>query len=106
VVTPSGVTIIGAPNLASDVPAAASSAYSRNVCAVLAHLIRDGELAIDLTDEIQAGIVVAHAGEVAHPALRRADGGDQGGAPSQPGNAPSPSAPDANQNQNEGGVRV
>jgi H+-translocating NAD(P) transhydrogenase subunit alpha len=80
VVTPGGVTIIGAPNLASDVPAASSSAYSRNVCALLAHIVRDGELAIDLADEIQAGVVVAHGGAVTHPALRKAQPDDGGNA--------------------------
>jgi len=69
IVTDNGVTIIGAPNLASDVPAAASSAFSRNICAVLAHLVSDGELTIDLDDEIAAGIVVTHGGAVVHPAL-------------------------------------
>ena len=69
IVTDNGVTIIGAPNLASEVPAAASSAFSRNICAVLAHLVSDGELTIDLTDEIAAGIVVTHGGAVVHPAL-------------------------------------
>src|SRR6185369_5345447 len=33
IVTDNGVTIIGAPNLASEVPTAASSAFSRNICA-------------------------------------------------------------------------
>jgi H+-translocating NAD(P) transhydrogenase subunit alpha len=66
VVTDGGVTIVGAGNLASDAPSAASAAYSRNVCALLAHLVHDGVLAIDLTDEIQAGIVIAHDGSVVH----------------------------------------
>ena len=77
IVTDNGVTIIGAPNLASEVPTAASSAFSRNICAVLAHLVSDGELTIDLDDEIVAGIVVTHGGAVVHPAL----------APSAPGGA-------------------
>ncbi len=66
VVTAGGVTIVGAGNLASDAPAAASAAYSRNVCALLAHLVHDGALAIDLADEIQAGIVIAHDGAIVH----------------------------------------
>jgi NAD(P) transhydrogenase subunit alpha len=68
IVTDGGVTIIGAPNLPSDAATAASAAASRNICAVLAHLIHDGEIAIDTSDEIQAGIVVAHDGAVVHPA--------------------------------------
>jgi NAD(P) transhydrogenase subunit alpha len=70
VVTEGGVTVVGAGNLAADVPGAASAAFSRNICALLAHLTSGGELAIDLDDEIQAGVVVTHDGAVVHPATR------------------------------------
>ncbi len=69
VVTGNGVTIVGADNLPSTVPAAASAAYSRNISALLLHLIRNGELAIDTGDEIQAGVVIAHDGAVVHPGV-------------------------------------
>jgi len=52
------VTVIGAGNLAAHVPVAASTAYSRNLKAVLASLIHDGELAIDPEDEVHAAIVL------------------------------------------------
>ena len=71
VVTGHGVTIIGAPNLPSTVPTAASSAYSRNISALLLHMVRDGALAIDTSDEIQAGVVIAHGGQVVHPAVAK-----------------------------------
>ena len=58
IVSGNGVTIVGADNLAAEVPTAASSAYSRNMVAVLTHLVRDGQLVLDLDDEITAGIVV------------------------------------------------
>ena len=67
-VTPGGVTVIGAENLASTVPGAASAAYSRNVSSLLLHMTKDGALAIDLDDEIQAGVVIAHGGTVVHKA--------------------------------------
>jgi NAD(P) transhydrogenase subunit alpha len=69
VVTEEGVTVIGAANLASTVPTAASAAYSRNVTALLLHLVRDGSPVVDLTDEIQAGVVITHRGQVVHPAV-------------------------------------
>jgi H+-translocating NAD(P) transhydrogenase subunit alpha len=69
VVTPNGVTIVGAENLAASVPTAASNAYSRNISALLLQLVNEGALKIDTTDEIQAGVVVAHGGEVVHPAV-------------------------------------
>jgi len=69
VVTGNGVTIVGADNLPATVPTAASNAYSRNISALLLYLTRDGALAIDTSDEIQAGVVIAHDGKVVHPGV-------------------------------------
>src|SRR6516162_2089463 len=71
VITENGVTIIGAQNLPASVPAAASSAYSRNMSALLLHMVTEGELKIDTGDEIQAGVVVAHEGQVVNPAVAK-----------------------------------
>jgi NAD(P) transhydrogenase subunit alpha len=67
-VTENGVTVIGAGSLAATVPTAASAAFARNVSALVLHMVTDGELAIDLTDEIQAGVVITHDGAVVQPA--------------------------------------
>ncbi|HEV2374992.1 MAG TPA: NAD(P) transhydrogenase subunit alpha [Streptosporangiaceae bacterium] len=67
-VTGNGVSIVGAANLAATVPGAASTAFARNVTALLLHLVSDGALAIDTSDEIQAGVVITHDGTVVHPA--------------------------------------
>ncbi|NMO55749.1 NAD(P) transhydrogenase subunit alpha [Actinoplanes sp. TBRC 11911] len=64
IVTEGGVTVIGAGNLASTVPGAASTAYGRNVLALLAHLMPDGVLTLDLDDEIQAAVVACHGGQI------------------------------------------
>jgi H+-translocating NAD(P) transhydrogenase subunit alpha len=69
VMTENGVRIIGVGNLPAQVPTAASTAYSHNVVALLAELIHDGALTIDPADEIQAGVVVTHQGQVIHPAV-------------------------------------
>ena len=66
--TPTGVTIVGAGNLPSRLATSASAAYARNVSALLVHLIADGVIAIDLADEIQAGVVITHDGAVVHGA--------------------------------------
>jgi NAD(P) transhydrogenase subunit alpha len=71
VVTDHGVTVIGAGNLPSAMAPAASRAYARNIVALLTHLMRDGSLVIDLADEITAGLVLTHAGEVVNPAVAR-----------------------------------
>jgi NAD(P) transhydrogenase subunit alpha len=63
-----GVTLIGAGNLPSAMAAGASTAYARNITALVTHLVRDGEPAIDLTDEIQTAVVMTSGGEVVNPA--------------------------------------
>jgi proton-translocating NAD(P)+ transhydrogenase subunit alpha len=66
-----GVTVVGAGNLAAQVPAAASTAYARNLRAVLESLIHDGALEIEPQDEVHAAIVLAHAGRLLDPAAGR-----------------------------------
>jgi NAD(P) transhydrogenase subunit alpha len=73
VVTEHGVTIIGASGLPSSMSPAASAMYARNVSALLLNLIKDGALAVDLDDELQAGVVITSGGAVVHPALRPPD---------------------------------
>ena len=68
VVTGNGVTIIGAGNLAASVPGASSAFLARNITALLLHLVKDGALAIDPADEIQAGVVITHDGAVVQAA--------------------------------------
>jgi NAD(P) transhydrogenase subunit alpha len=72
IVTENGVTVVGAANLPSQMAPAASAAYARNISSLLSYMVKDGELAIDLGDELQAGVVITHGGEVVHPALRPA----------------------------------
>jgi NAD(P) transhydrogenase subunit alpha len=72
VVVGDGVTIIGAGSLPSQVPAAASTAYSHNVSAALRYLLRDGVLAIDTGDELQSAMVLCHAGALRGPEATRA----------------------------------
>jgi H+-translocating NAD(P) transhydrogenase subunit alpha len=59
-----GVTVIGAGNLPSEMAPAASTAYAKNMVALLGLLVKDGALAIDRGDDVQAGIVVTHDGAV------------------------------------------
>ena len=71
IVTGNGVTIIGADNLPATLPTAASNAYSRNITALLEYMTKDGALAIDTSDEIQAGVVIAHDGRVVREDVAR-----------------------------------
>ncbi|GAA3816137.1 NAD(P) transhydrogenase subunit alpha [Streptomyces phyllanthi] len=53
----SGVTLIGAGRLPAAMATAASTAYARNLVALLRHLVRDGELVLDPADEITAALI-------------------------------------------------
>lgn len=59
-----GVRILGPINLPSTLPAHASFMYSRNVVALLSPLIKDGNLTIDLQDDVVGPACVTHDGEV------------------------------------------
>ncbi|HEY2869757.1 MAG TPA: hypothetical protein VGJ11_09605, partial [Gaiellales bacterium] len=58
------VTIVGQLNLPAGMPLHASQMYARNIGAVREHLVHDGELAIDLDDEINADAIITHGGRV------------------------------------------
>ncbi len=59
-----GVTIMAPLNLAASVPVHASQMYSRNVTAFLSLLIKDGELNIDMSDDVIGPSCVTHEGQV------------------------------------------
>jgi len=61
-----GVTIIGHPNMPAATPADASLLYARNIQALLLSLLAEGEVVLNLEDEILAGALLTHNGEVRH----------------------------------------
>jgi NAD(P) transhydrogenase subunit alpha len=69
-----GVFIMSPLNLAATVPVHASQLYSRNVTAFLSLLIKDGELNIDMTDDVVGPSTVTHKGEYVHPRVAAALG--------------------------------
>jgi NAD(P) transhydrogenase subunit alpha len=58
-----GVTILAPTNLAATVPVHASQLYSRNVTAFLSPMIKDGELRIDMSDDVVGPSCVTHQGQ-------------------------------------------
>jgi NAD(P) transhydrogenase subunit alpha len=64
-----GVTVIGTSNLAASMPSDASRLYARNLQALLFLLVVDGAVKLDLEDEIVAGALLTHQGEVRHPEI-------------------------------------
>jgi H+-translocating NAD(P) transhydrogenase subunit alpha len=65
-----GVTIIGPANIASTVPFHASQMYARTVTSYLLHLAKDGQLKLDLNDELTRGPLVTRDGQVVHEVVK------------------------------------
>jgi H+-translocating NAD(P) transhydrogenase subunit alpha len=65
-----GVKIIGPLNLPASLPYHASEMYARNLFNLLKPAIPKGELAIDWSDEVFAGAVLTHDGQIKHEATR------------------------------------
>lgn len=62
-----GVVILGPVNLPSMLPSHASQMYSKNISHFLLHLVRDGKLHLDFTEEIANETCVTHEGKVRNP---------------------------------------
>ncbi len=65
-----GVTILGPANLPATVPYHASQMYARNIVTFLKHLVKDGKLTIDTTDEITRESLITYNGEVVNPKIQ------------------------------------
>ncbi len=74
VVVERGVTILGPTNLPSTVPYHASQMYAKNITTFLLHLVKEGAVKLDLSDEITRDTLVAQGGEVVNPRVRTALG--------------------------------
>ncbi len=72
VVEKHGVTIIGEVNFPSRLAMHASQMFSRNMEKLLLHVSKDGVLHIDLNEEIMAGCVITHGGEIVHAGTKAA----------------------------------
>jgi H+-translocating NAD(P) transhydrogenase subunit alpha len=70
IVQAGGVTVLGPTNLPSESPYHASQMYSKNITNFLLHLVRDGQIKIDLEDEIVRETLVCRDGEVVHPKIK------------------------------------
>ncbi|MEX0952911.1 MAG: Re/Si-specific NAD(P)(+) transhydrogenase subunit alpha [Nitriliruptoraceae bacterium] len=60
----SGVRIIPGHDFASQMPSEASAMYARNIVAFLDLVVTEGELTLDLDDEVVAGALLTHDGAV------------------------------------------
>jgi proton-translocating NAD(P)+ transhydrogenase subunit alpha len=60
------VLILGHTNLSATMPLDGSTLYARNVLELLLHIVKGGELNLQLQDEITRGTLLTHAGQVMH----------------------------------------
>lgn len=75
VVTKHGVSIIGYTNLPSRLATQSSQLYATNLVHLVAELTpdKDGELVINMDDEVQRGATVVHQGKVTWPPPKSAE---------------------------------
>ena len=72
IITHNGVTIDGSSNIPGSMPVHASELYAKNITAFLTYMIEDGELKINLDDEIISGSMYTHLGEVTNEPTQEA----------------------------------
>ena len=69
-----GVRIVGLTNLPATMPGSATQMYAKNIQTLVKHLVSDGSLNLDFSDEITAGATITHDGKVVHTATAKALG--------------------------------
>jgi len=64
------VIIMGPENIASTIPYHASQMYAKNLTAFLKNMTDEGELRLDLEDQIIRDSLITHEGEVVNSRVR------------------------------------
>jgi H+-translocating NAD(P) transhydrogenase subunit alpha len=67
VVSPNGVLVLGPRNLPATMPLHASMMFAKNVLTLLLLCLEDGNVSLDLEDDLIAAMLVTHEGAVRHP---------------------------------------
>jgi NAD(P) transhydrogenase subunit alpha len=65
-----GVLILGPLNLPATMASHASEMYARTVTSFLLHLVKEGTLSLDRTDDLTRGPLVTHEGQVVHETVK------------------------------------
>lgn len=64
------VTIIGEPNIPSLIPTHASEVYAKNILSLMQHISKEGQVNLNLEDEIIKGSLITYNKEVINPRIR------------------------------------
>lgn len=65
-----GVTVIGSTDMVMSMASDASKMYSKNITAFLGVILKEGNLNLDMEDEIVRGTLVTHGGKIVHESTR------------------------------------
>ena len=65
-----GVTILGPTNLPATVPYHASQMYSKNILTFFQSLLKDGQVTINLVDEVCRDTLVTRVGQVVNERVK------------------------------------
>lgn len=69
-----GVTIIGVKNIPGMIPTSSTWMFSQNIYNLVKYLVKDGNVSLDMSDEIVRSILVTHNNEIVHAGAREAMG--------------------------------
>ncbi len=69
-----GVSIEGTKNIPGMMPASSTTMFAKNIINFIANFIKDGQVVIDMNDEITASTLVCKDGELVHAGTREALG--------------------------------
>jgi len=72
VTTPQQAQIVGAGDMASQLPASASDMFAKNVQAVLNAVVQDGKLVLDVDDEVVGELLATYQGDIISSRVREA----------------------------------
>jgi NAD(P) transhydrogenase subunit alpha len=82
VVNHNGVLILGPLNIPTSIPYHASQMYAKNIVTFLTHLLDEGEMKMDMEDEITVGTMITRDGKVVHPMVLELMGASKEGGTS------------------------
>ena len=69
-----GITIFGIKNIPGMVPTSSTWMFSHNVYNMIKYLTKNGEISLDMNDEIVRSTLVTHNNEIVHAGTREAMG--------------------------------
>lgn len=75
ITTENGTIIVGVTNLPATLPVHSSQVYANNMVSLVAELVKDGAMKVDLTDDIQKGATITHDGQITNELVKKAIAG-------------------------------